>query len=183
MAEPSALLPRTTENGHEGGPTRHWVAAYTRSQHEGLVAAQLRRKSVEHLLPTYERLSRWSDRIRRTEAPLFPGYVFVRVCDAERLIVLRTAGVVGIVSVAGKPALLRDEDVEMLRTCMARRGEIEPYPYLSVGQRVRVKHGPFSGWEGILLQKKNSARLIISFAQMMRSIAIDFHGADVHPLG
>ena len=54
---------------------RCWLAAYTRSGHENQVASQLSCKGVESLLPTYAKLSRWSDRIRRFQAPLFPGYL------------------------------------------------------------------------------------------------------------
>ena len=54
---------------------RCWLAAYTRSRHENQVASQLSCKGVESLLPTFAKLSRWSDRIKRSQAPLFPGYL------------------------------------------------------------------------------------------------------------
>jgi len=158
---------------------RCWLAAYTRSRHERRVGEQLRLKNLEFLLPTYQRLARWSDRIQRLEAPLFPGYIFVHVSDHERVPVLETSGVVRLVSAAGKPAVLRDDDVERLRTCASRSGEVEPHPYLRIGHRVRVKHGPFAGWEGTLVEKQNSLRLVITVDQIMRSVAINIHGADV----
>ena len=161
---------------------RCWLAAYTRSRHEGHVAGQLAIKGVESLLPTYERLSRWSDRIRRSQAPLFPGYVFVHVSKAERVPVLQTRGVVNIVSVAGKPALLRDEEIERMRACAAHASLVEPHPFLRIGHRVRVKHGPFAGWEGILVDKQNGGRLVITVEQIMRSVSINLHGADVDPV-
>ena len=158
---------------------RSWLAAYTRSRHERHVANQLSRKQVEFLLPTYQRLARWSDRVQRSEAPLFPGYVFVHVSDHERVPVLETTGVVHLVSVAGKPAVLAEADVERLRTCLSRPADIEPHPFLRVGQRVRVKHGPFAGYEGVLVEKQNSVRLVITVDQIMKSVAINLHGADV----
>lgn len=164
------------------GATRHWLAAYTKARHETAVARQLEAKAVTHLLPTYLRSSRWSDRIKRTPAPLFPGYVFVNVSDEERLRVLQTAGVANIVSVAGRPAPLREEDVVMLRECAARPRQFEPHPFLRVGQRVRVKQGPFAGWEGILTQRKNAARLVINMEQIMQSVSVDLDGADVEPV-
>jgi signal transduction histidine kinase len=59
------------------GATRHWLAAYTKARHETAVARQLEAKTVAHLLPTFLRSSRWSDRIKRTISPLFPGYLGV----------------------------------------------------------------------------------------------------------
>jgi transcription antitermination factor NusG len=115
-------------------------------------------------------------------APLFPGYVFVHVSDEERVRVLQTPGVVSIVSIAGKPVALGEADVAMLHECAARPHHFEPHPFLRVGQRVRVKHGPFEGWEGILVYKKNAARLVVSLEQIMQSVALELDGADIEPV-
>ena len=159
---------------------RCWLAAYTRSRYEHEVARQFGQKDLEHLLPTYERLSRWSDRIKRTRRPLFPGYVFVRISESERLPVLQTLGVVHLVSVAGEPAILSDEEVDRLRFCL--ESDVEPHPYLQLGRRVRVKHGPFAGWEGTLIDKQNSRRLVVTIEQIQQSVAINLHTADVEAL-
>jgi transcription antitermination factor NusG len=158
---------------------RHWLAAYTKARHEYVVARQLESKAVAFLLPSFLRRARWSDRVQQVKAPLFPSYVFVHVNDEERVRVLQTAGVVNIVSMAGRPLPLRDEDVAVLRECNARPGKVEPHPFLRLGQRVRVKHGPFEGWEGILAYKKNAARLVVSLQQIMQSVSVDLDGADV----
>ena len=174
------LLGRNKRNSMEHA--RCWLAAYTRSRHESHVASQLLRKGVEAVFPTYSKLSRWSDRVRRSRAPLFPGYVFVHVSDAERVSVLQTLGVVNLVCVGGRAARLEDEEIERLRACVGRANEVEPHPYLRIGHRVRVKHGPFAGWEGILVQKQNAVRLVISVDQIMKSVAINLNGADVEPM-
>lgn len=187
MAEPHAILvgPRAITNStHQPNPQpSHWIAAYTRSRHELVVASQFQQKGMDALLPTYRRLSRWSDRIRRTDAPLFPGYVFVRVAEGEHYRVLQTGGVVSIVCRSGKPVALSEADVDKLQVCTANPAAVEPHPFLRVGQRVRVKHGPFRGWEGVLVEKKNATRLVLTVEQIMKSIAIDISGADVEPLG
>jgi len=169
-------------NSQSATPRRCWLAAYTRAHHEHRVAAQFRQKQLEFLLPTYERLVRWSDRIKRSQPPLFPGYVFVHVSHDEQVPVLETSGVVQFVLVAGRPAVLQREDVERLQFWSAHPRDLEPHPYLRVGQRVRVKHGPFAGWEGKLAEKQNSYRLIVTFEQIRKSVAINLHGADVEPV-
>jgi len=162
--------------------SRLWFAAYTRSRHEYSVAQQLETKGVECLLPTYERLARWSDRVKRSRAPLFPGYLFVRVGNAERARVLQTDGVVSLVSRAGKAVPLSASEVELLRVCCSHAHGIEPHPYLKLGQRVRVKYGPFCGWEGTLSEKQNSRRLVITIEQIMKAVAINIDGADVEAI-
>ena len=182
MAEPhsAAKIPPADVMG--AGTERSWLAAYTRARHEYVVARQLECKAVAFLLPAFARRARWSDRTKRVMAPLFPSYVFVHVSDDERVRVLQTAGVVNIVSVAGRPAPLREEEVAMLRECVARPDEVEPHAFLRKGQRVRVKHGPFEGWEGILVYRKNSARLVVSVQQIMQSVSVDLDGADVEAI-
>ncbi len=157
------------------------MAAYTRARHEHQVARQLTFKGLESLLPTFARLTRWTDRIKRAQSPLFPGYVFVRAADHERLSVLETVGVVQLVSFAGKVAVLTDSDVELLRACVSGASDVEPHPFLRIGQRVRVKYGPFTGCEGVLVDKHNSQRLVITIDHIMKSVAINLHGADVQP--
>jgi transcriptional antiterminator RfaH len=169
-------------SGLGGESHASWLAAYTRPRHEAAVARQLEAKEVTYLLPTYVRRSRWSDRMQAVVEPLFPSYVFVNVSHDEQLRVLQTAGVIHLVSVAGRPAPLRDEDVTMLRACAARARELEPHPFLSIGQKVRVTRGPFLGWEGVLAKRKNSQRLVITLEQIMRSVSVDLADADVEAL-
>ena len=161
---------------------RCWIAAYTRPRHERQVAKQLGQKHLEYLLPTYERLLRWSDRIKRVETPLFPNYIFVHISESERLSTLQTMGIVNLVTAGAAPAILADEEIDRLRICSARISDVEPHPYLKIGRRVRVKHGPFAGWEGTLVEKQNSRRLIVTIEQIMQSMALNIHMADVEPL-
>jgi transcription antitermination factor NusG len=181
-SRPTCRAESNAATATELGASRYWLAAYTRSRHEQQVSKELQAKCVEHLLPTYERLARWTDRVKRSRAPLFPGYVFVRVSDAERVRVLETTGVVSLVSRAGKAVPLSPEEVAQLRVCCLAAHNIEPHPYLRVGRRVRVKHGPFAGWEGTLVEKHNSRRLVITIEQIMKAVAVNIDGADVEPL-
>jgi transcription termination/antitermination protein NusG len=159
--------------------SRCWLAAYTRSRHERQVARQFQQKELEYLLPSYERLARWSDRIKRVPTPLFPGYVFVNVSRAEQVTVLETAGVVNLVSRAGHAVPLSQDEIDRLRICSSRAHSVEPHPYLKIGHRVRVKHGPFAGWEGMLVEKQNSRRLVITIEQILKAVAINIDGVDV----
>lgn len=178
MAE---LSPKTGPHGSSNQSTEHrlWLAAYTRSQHEVKVARHLQSKAIAFLLPTYTRTSQWSDRLRKSEAPLFPGYVFVNVSEEERVRVLQTIGVVNFVSASGHPSSLSESDVALLKECVARPEKFQPHEFLHIGQRVRVRCGPFAGLEGVLTGKKNSSRLVVTLEQIMRSVAVDLDGATV----
>ena len=63
--------------------TPRWFAVWTRSRHERAVFEQLTERGIEAFLPTTPRWSRWKDRKKKIEWPLFPGYCFARF-DAGR---------------------------------------------------------------------------------------------------
>jgi transcription antitermination factor NusG len=57
----------------------------------------------------------------------------------------------------------------------------EPHPFLTVGRRVRISGGPFTGLEGILKRRKNGLRVVVSLSLIQRSVAVDVDVADVVP--
>ena len=57
--------------------------------------------------------------------------------------------------------------------------KVEPCPFLKVGQRVRIRHGPLAGVEGILVRKKDNLRLVLSIDLQMRSVTVEVQAADL----
>jgi transcription antitermination factor NusG len=160
-----------------------WYAAYTRSRHEKRIAEQLQSKSVEIFLPLYETVHQWKNGRARVQLPLFPGYIFVRIPYRDRLRVLEAPGVAYLVGSAAHATPVADSEMDLLRRAMDTSLGAEPYPYLSVGQRVRIKFGPLAGAEGILIRKKQNLRLVLSIDLIMRSIMVDVDGCDVEGIG
>ena len=156
-----------------------WYAAYTCANHEKHVARQLEEKNIKCFLPLYRSVRRWKDRRKELDLPLFPGYVFVQAAPEAHLRVLQTPSVVRFVSFGGHPAALQDGEVEGLRNGVAHGVKAEPCPFLKVGQRIRVKHGPLAGVEGILVRKKDNLRLVLSIDLLMRSVAVEVQAADL----
>jgi transcription antitermination factor NusG len=160
-------------------PAARWYAAYTCSRHEKHVRKQLEEKHIRCFLPLYRSMHRWRDRHKELELALFPGYVFVNVGPEDRLRVLQTPSVVRFVSFGGHPAALEEGEIEALRNGVANGVCAEPYPYLKVGRRVRVKNGPLAGAEGIVVRKKDKFRIVLSIDLIMRSVAAEVHAADL----
>lgn len=159
--------------------TQHWFTVYTCANHEKTVAKCLHARSVEHFLPTYTSVARWKDRRVKLDLPLFPGYMFVRLQTGERLRVMEVPGVVRLVGFNGQPYPVPDAEIESLRTGIQNALRFVPHPYLNVGSRVRVKHGPLKGIEGVLLRRKNVYRIVVSLHVIARSAAVEIEAADV----
>lgn len=156
-----------------------WFALYTRHQHEKTVAEVISGKGVEVFLPLYSTASRWKDRVKRLFLPLFPNYVFVFAGSRQRGLVLSTPGVYDFVRHGGAPAAIPSEEIDAVRSVVARDTVVEPYPFLKCGDRVRLKTGPLEGIEGILVRKKNLYRLVVSVELLERSIAAEVDAVDV----
>ncbi len=111
-----------------------WYAVNTRSRHEKCVSHLLEGKSVEVFLPVYKSVHRWNDRNAVVSQPIFPGYVFARICLANRMQILSVPGVVNFVGPHGRPASIPEEELAALRLCLERQVRMEPHPYLVVGR-------------------------------------------------
>ena len=159
-----------------------WYVAYTSANHEKKAALEINRRGVETFLPVYQSVRRWSDRRVTIEKPLFPGYVFVRLALHNRLLVLQVPGVCKFVGFGGPPVALPDDQLNILRSGLDQLLRAEPHPYLTVGRRVRVRSGPFTGLEGILRRRKNRTRLIVSLDLIQRSMSVELEDSTVEPL-
>jgi len=159
-----------------------WYAVRVRSNYESNVSTVLEHKGVEKFLPTYRSRRMWADRIKTLDLPLFPGYVFCRIPLEERNLVLTTGGVVDIVSVGRVPAPVSETEIDAIRKVVELRVHAQPWPFLRIGQTVRIHSGSLSGLEGILIRVKNSWRLVISVTLLERSVAVEIDAAYVSPL-
>jgi transcription antitermination factor NusG len=159
-----------------------WYAVQTRPKHEKKVVAELQEKTINAYLPLLMQMHRWSDRRKLIHMPLFPGYLFVRAqLDPEvRVSVLRIWGVVGFVGSQQGALPIPDHEIESIQTLLSSKIPLSPYPFLKVGQRVRVRGGALDGLEGILTTN-DGRRLVISVGAIHRSLSIAIEGYDVEP--
>src|SRR5262249_46751361 len=150
-----------------------WYALYVRTRFEKVVARNLRGKGYEEFLPVYRRASQWSDRIKQIELPLFPGYVFCKLNPLDRLPILTIPGVNGIVGFGKHFIPIEEGELNAIRAVLKAGTYCEPWPFLRVGERVRVEYGALAGIEGIVLMFKNTCRLVISVNILQRSVAVE----------
>ena len=159
----------------------HWFALWTRSRHEQTVREQLQHKSIDAFLPTIARWSRWKDRKKKIDWPLFPGYCFARFDPEDALQVLKCSGVVSIVSFDGKPAPIPEVELDSIRTLVTSELQYDPCPLLHEGMLVEVKHGALKGVIGRLVRKGAHARLILAVDLIGQGVSVEVDAADVKP--
>jgi transcription antitermination factor NusG len=159
-----------------------WFAIWTRSRHEKLVRDQLARKTdVDVFLPTIGKWSRWKDRKKKIDWPLFPGYVFARFVADERIGVLKVDGVVQIISNNGILSASPDEEIDSIRTLVESELAYDPVPLVKEGDMVKVVHGPLKGVVGRLVRKGAHARLVLSVDLIGQAVSVEVDAADIKP--
>jgi transcription termination/antitermination protein NusG len=158
-----------------------WFAIQTVPRHEKRTAQRLREQSVSTFLPLLKQIHRWSDRQQVVHVPLFSCYVFIHTGQTvgERLKILRTPGVLGFVGSERQGTPIPEQEIESLRTTIRQEVAWVPYPFIRVGNRVRIRGGALDGVEGVLVRQGGDQRLVVSVELLQRSVAIRVDGYDL----
>jgi transcription antitermination factor NusG len=140
-----------------------WYAIYTRPRWEKKVHQLLIQKGIDSFCPLNKVHRKWSDRVKLVEEPLFKSYVFVKVKEEQRTPVRMTDGVINFVYWDGKPAVIKEKEIESIRKFL---DEYEDVGLIKVDirqdQKVRITAGLFMDQEGRVIEIKNkSARILI----------------------
>jgi transcription antitermination factor NusG len=159
-----------------------WFALGLRSNFEKTTAQLLENEGYEVFLPTYRVLRRWSDRDKQIQIPLFAGYMFCRMDINRRAPVQGTPGVVRIIGFGKNPVPVPQNEIEAVRAIVESRLFSQPWPFLSVGDRVVVERGPLAGTEGFLTRVNGEYRLVASITLLQRSIAVELEREWVRPV-
>ena len=155
-------------------PNRKWYALQVRAQLAQPAAEMITQKGFETFLPTYSEVHKWSDRLVVANRPLFPGYLFCRFNERDRLLpILTTPGVISIVSAGRIPVPLRDQEIDAIQSLVESGLPLAPYPELAVGTRVLMEKGPLIGVEGIILSRGKTCTLAVSVEILGRSVVVE----------
>ncbi len=158
---------RSNQADHE------WFAVQSWAGREPLCAKHLVARGYDVFLPCYREQRRWSDRTKTIERALFAGYLFCRLHRDVVAKIISSPGVVRIVGNNDGPLPISGHEVEAIQRIIEARVTAQPWPYLQIGQRVRVDTGPLRDMEGIVVMIKNRRRLVVSIAQLQRSVAVE----------
>ena len=130
-----------------------WYAVYTKARWEKKVADLLTRKRVENYCPMSPVERQWSDRRKVIREPLFKSYVFVRVPESRKWVVRETEGIVNFVYWLGKPAMIPDHEIELIKRFLREYKDVtvEQFP-LHENDLIQVKSGPLMHQRGRIIE-------------------------------
>jgi|SRR5688572_17400931 transcription antitermination factor NusG len=137
--------------------TKKWYAVYTKPRWEKKVHRLLTEQQLESYCPLNKVYRKWSDRIKVIEEPLFKSYVFVRICEDDKTSVRMTNGVVNFVYWLGKPALIKEKEIDTIKRFLDEHEHVEvSYTDMKPGRKVMVQQGALMGKKGIVKKVFNN---------------------------
>ncbi len=141
----------------------NWHVFYVKGKHERKVKELLERDGFVCYLPMNTVHRKYSDRIKKLEEPIFKSYIFVLIQYHEIYDVIQTPGVVTYVRFSGKPAIIRQKDIDLIRKLILNKTEFQiSNRKVKLGDRVNITSGTFKGYKGIVKQLRGKKRFLVA---------------------
>ena len=143
---------------------KRWYALYVNVRHEKKVMMKLLERGIEAYVPLIKQIKQWSDRKKMIELPLFTGYVFVNIALSEMDKLRWVEGVINYLRFEGKPAVIRDNEIEGLKYFVSNGYEINSEDnYIGLGQKVKINLAQFKDFTGTVKSISENDFVAVSF--------------------
>ena len=155
---------------------KKWMALYTKPRWEKKVDRILLQKGLNSWCPVQKTERQWSDRKKIVEVPLFTSYVFVNITPDERLNVLQTDGVLNFVHYLGKPAVIRDEEIALIKSYLQEDEAIvtvQSAQSFRENDKVIVSQGVFMDNSGTIIRSSNK-KVYVRLESLGQIMVVEF---------
>ena len=163
---------------------KKWYAVYTKPRWEKKIDARLIKKGIESWCPLQKVERQWTDRKKIIEDPLFKSYVFVRIDVKERSEVLMTDGVLNFVYYLGKPAVIRDEEVNNIKMYLSEKDariSLISDEGFEQGEKIRINFGVFMDREGTVL-RSGKKKVYVQLQSLGQVMVVEFPAEYLSPI-
>jgi transcription antitermination factor NusG len=144
----------------------------------------LLRKGINSWCPLQRVEKKWSDRKKIIEEPLFRSYVFVNISEEERLSVLQTEGVLNFVHYLGKPAIIKDEEVTLIKSYLLDKEttiSVQSLQSFRENDKVIISQGVFMDNTGTVIRSANK-KIYVRLESLGQVMVVEFPAAFVSPV-
>lgn len=164
---------------------KNWYVIYSKPRCEKKIDDALIRKGITSYCPIRKVEKQWSDRRKIVEEPIFRSYVFVHVDEFEKLEVLHTPHVLNFVYYLGIPAVIRDEEIEIIKRFLMD-SEVSSVDLISFegfkqDTKVRVSHGIFQDKEGVVL-RDGKKKVYVQIKSLEQIMVVEFKSDHLIPI-
>ena len=119
-----------------------WYVLKVRQGYEKKVTEGLTKMDIQVYCPIVKEVRFWSDRKKTVETPLIKSYVFIKSTEKNRSMAFSVHGVERYLFWLGKPAIVRNEEIEVLKDWVSNDAVEElMYSQLQPGDRTTIRGG------------------------------------------
>jgi transcription antitermination factor NusG len=162
--------------------TKNWYAVYTKPRWEKKVAAMLLEKGIENYCPINKVIRQWSDRKKMVMEPVFKGYVFVKLEENKKWQVKDVNGILNFVYWLGKPAIIREEEIDTIRKFLNEFEDVQVEPKgVVVNSEVRIRQGVLMNYHGIVVEVLGN-RAVVKIETLDIQLSAHFDKKNLEPV-
>ncbi len=154
---------------------KNWYAIFTKPRSEKKVHQRMQDQDIESFLPLVKTVRQWSDRKKTLEVPLIPSYIFVYLPEKDLYRTLPIQGTVNVLKHLGKPARIREVEIENLRI-LSNNSEGHNITHgvsVSKGDDVEVTNGPFMGLIATCVNEGKNHRVVVNIDSLGSSFNVN----------
>ena len=153
----------------------NWYAVYTKPRAEKKVHQRMLDHGIDAFLPLVKTVRQWSDRKKTVQVPLISSYVFVKMEEQDLVKTLPIHGTVNVLKYLGKPAKIREIEIENLKILSGTADpfEIENCLTLIEGDVVQVEKGPFTGLIATCEKKSGNHRIVVKIESLQSCVIVN----------
>ena len=134
-----------------------WHVLYTKPRHEIKALERLAQNGFEVYCPMKTTLKQWSDRKKKVSEPLLPSYLFIKIIEKKRPIPLKDPSVLNYIFWLGKPAIVRDSEIDTLKGIINKE-KVQEFEIikLKTGDKIEIKKGMIKSKNAIIKTVSNN---------------------------
>lgn len=162
---------------------KNWYALYTKPRWEKKIDAQLIKKGITSWCPVQKIERQWTDRKKIIDDPLFKSYVFVYIDIANKLDVLLTDGVLNFVHFLGKPAIINENEILLIKKYLSETDakiSVISTEGFKEQMKVKVSHGLFMNNVGTVV-KGGKKRVYVQLESLGQVMVVEFANEHLTP--
>jgi transcription antitermination factor NusG len=146
----------------------NWFVVKTRSRAEQKVAQRISAKGLNVYLPLQKTIRQWSDRKKKVEVPLISSTLFIQTDEKSLSVLYNIPGFHSILYFLGKPAIVRENEINNLKLLLKEDIEIENgnFEKFKKGESIEVIRGPLQGIIATSIDEGRTHKLIVEIESM-----------------
>ncbi len=154
---------------------KNWYAIFTKPRSEKKVLERMLENDIQAFLPLIKTVRQWSDRKKTVQLPLIPSYVFINIEERNIFETLSIPGTVNVLRFLGKPAKIKDFEIENLKILSDSNEKFEITNNIRVvsGDNVEVTKGPFMGLIAVCEKTSSSHRVVVKIDSLGSGFSVN----------